>query len=222
MASEFDLDYAAEQLRRSRHPLRRAVKSLYLRNILRFVSGPSIDFGCGAGQLLARLPPGSIGLEINPVLVDALRNKGLNVLHYDPGRDGFSLGQLAGQRYSTFIMAHVLEHFSDASAVLRRLLSACHRLEVARVVLILPGWKGYLSDATHKTFVDRSYLQREGLAECEGYALEQLRYFPIDWEPLGRYFTFHELVAVFQRDGRHASGSAPSRPCQAESGPKST
>ena len=222
MPSEFSLDYATEQLRRSRNPLRRAVKSLYVRNILRHVSGPSIDFGCGAGQLLARLPPGSIGLEINPILVDALKNNGLNVVHYDPGSDEFSLRLLAGKPYSTFIMAHVLEHFADAALVLRRLLSACRRLHVARVVLILPGWKGYLSDATHKTFVDRGYLVREGLVECEGYALEQVRYFPIDWEPLGRYFTFHELVAVFHRDGRHASGSAASPPRQAESGPKST
>lgn len=206
MSSEFDARYAAEQLRRSRHPLRRLVKGFYLRNILRHVSGPSIDFGCGAGQLLERLPEGSIGLEVNPALVEALQARRLNVIRYDPAADGLSLAALSGQRYSTFIMAHVLEHFADAAQTLRALLRACRRLEVDRFILVVPGWKGYLSDATHKTFVDRGYLEREGLLSCEGYALGEASYFPIDREAIGRHFVFHELTAVFQRQ---TSGSAP-------------
>jgi SAM-dependent methyltransferase len=186
--------------------LRRLVKSFYLRNILRHVTGPSIDFGCGAGQLLERLPEGSIGLEVNPALVEALRARRLNVMRYDPAADGLSLAALSGQRYSTFIMAHVLEHFADAAHTLRALLRACRRLEVGRFILVVPGWKGYLSDATHRSFVDRGYLEREGLLSCEGYALGEASYFPIDYEAMGRHFVFHELTAVFQRQ---ASGSVP-------------
>jgi SAM-dependent methyltransferase len=199
MISGFDIDYASEQLRRSRHPLRRLVKGFYVRNILRHVAGPSIDFGCGAGQLLACLPAGSIGLEINPFLVESLRSKGLNVAHYDADSDRFLLAGLSENRYSTFIMAHVLEHFADAAPILRTLLRSCRRLAVQRFILVLPGWKGYLSDATHKTFVDRRYLEREGLLACEGYILNRARYFPIDHEAVGRYFVFHELIAVFDR-----------------------
>jgi SAM-dependent methyltransferase len=199
MSAEFNTGYAAEQLRRSRHPLRRLIKRFYIRNILREVSGPSVDFGCGAGQLLSKLPGGSIGLEINPVLVEALREEGLNVIHYDADRDRFSLAGLPEHRYSTFIMAHVLEHFSDAAAVLRTLLYSCRRLAVQRFILVVPGWKGYLSDPTHKTFVDRSYLLREGLLSCEGYRLKQARYFPIDHEGVGKYFVFHELMLVLDR-----------------------
>ena len=47
-ALEFDRFYAAEQLRRSRHPLRRFVKGFYLRNILRDVAA--------TGQHLKGLP----------------------------------------------------------------------------------------------------------------------------------------------------------------------
>ena len=36
---QFDKDYAAEQLRRSRHPLRKIIKRFYLDNILRDVRG---------------------------------------------------------------------------------------------------------------------------------------------------------------------------------------
>jgi len=199
MTSEFGADYGTQQLRRSRHPLRRFIKRFYIRNILREVTGPSIDFGCGAGQLLACLPQGSIGLEVNPFLVESLRTQGLDVIHYDAESDRFSLAALPEKRYSTFIMAHVLEHFADAALVLRTLLHSCRRLGIQRFILVLPGWKGYLSDATHKTFVDRGYLRREGLLSCEGYALRHARYFPIDREAVGRYFVFHELIAVFDR-----------------------
>jgi SAM-dependent methyltransferase len=199
MRSEFDADYAREQLRRSRHPLRRLIKGFYIRNILREVTGPSVDFGCGAGQLLSSLPAGSIGLEINPFWVESLRKKGLKVMHYDADSDRFSLAGLPENRYSTFIMAHVLEHFSDAGVVLRTLLRSCRRLAIQRFILAVPGWKGYLSDPTHKTFVDRAYLQREGLLSCEGYRLKHTRYFPIDHEAVGRYFVFHELIAVLDR-----------------------
>jgi len=199
VTSGFNRDYATEQLRRSRHPLRRLIKGIYVRNVLRDVTGASIDFGCGAGQLLACLPAGSIGLDINPFLVESLRMKGLNVIHYDAELDRFLLAALSENRYSTFIMAHVLEHFADAAVILRTLLSSCRRLAVQRFILVLPGWKGYRSDDTHRTFVDRRYLQREGLLSCEGYALTHIRYFPIDHEAVGRYFVFHELIVVYDR-----------------------
>jgi SAM-dependent methyltransferase len=200
MGSEFGAEYARDQLRRSRHPLRRLIKSFYIRNILREVTGPSVDFGCGAGQLLASLPAGSVGLEINPFLVESLRKKKhLKVMHYDADSDRFSLAALPENRYSAFIMAHVLEHFSDPAVVLRALLRSCRRLAIQRFILVLPGWKGYLSDSTHKTFVDRAYLLREGLLSCEGYRLRDTRYFPIDHEAVGRYFVFHELIAVLDR-----------------------
>jgi hypothetical protein len=65
--AEFDKNYAAEQLRRRRHPLRRLVKRHYLNNILSEVRGPTIDFGCGAGQLLARFPPARWGSKSIPI-----------------------------------------------------------------------------------------------------------------------------------------------------------
>jgi len=199
MSAAFDERYAAEQLRRSRHPLRRLIKNLYLRNILRYVDGPTIDFGCGAGQLLARLPAGSIGLEVNPALVRELQAAGLNVARYNTAEDGFQLAGLSAGRYSTFVMAHVLEHFDEAAGVLRRLLRSCGRLGVRRFILVVPGRKGYLSDATHRTFVDRAYLERERLLRCEGFSLTLARHFPVDCEALGSYFIYHELIAVFQR-----------------------
>lgn len=199
MNTEFSREYAAEQIRRSRHPLRKAIKWFYLRNILKDVIGPCIDFACGAGQLLALLPPGSVGLEINPFLIQELVDKGLNAILYNSEDDQFSLKELPEGHYSTFIMAHVLEHFTDSAQILQTLLRSCKRLGIRRIILVQPGMKGFLSDRTHKTFVDSRFFQSQGLLDCEGYRLRKLRYFPVNRESFGNYFIYNELIVVFDR-----------------------
>lgn len=198
-AAEFDKSYAAEQLRRSRHPLRRLVKRLYISNTLSDVMGPTIDFGCGAGQLLARLPPGSVGLEINPYLVAELRRIGLNVLPYDFVANQFSLRELTTDYYKTMVLAHVLEHFSDSAQVVRKIWRTCARLGIWKIIVIVPGAKGYRSDKTHKTFIDQRYLEDHGLLNCEGYAITKTSYFPINAERFGELLTYHEFKIVYER-----------------------
>jgi len=198
-ASEFDAVYAAEQLRRSQHPLRRLIKRFYLDHVLQDVHGPTIDLGCGAGQLLARLPAGSLGVEVNPVLVEHLRTAGMNVLGYDAVSDGFNLTGFRENYYRTLVISHVLEHFEDAASVIRALWRSCARLGIETIVAIVPGAKGYASDPTHKTFVDLGFIEIQGLRRVEGFELVRSRYFPIDRADIGDYFTFHELKLVYSR-----------------------
>jgi SAM-dependent methyltransferase len=197
---EFGEDYAAEQMRRSRHSLRKAIKRFYIQNILKHVAGPTIDFGCGAGQLLARLPSGSVGLELNPHLVGALRSEGLNAELYDP-EDKFELAGFPTNFYKTLVMAHVLEHFEDAKGVLRTLLRTCNRIGISHVIIVVPGEVGFASDKTHKTFVNRQYLQTNRLFELEGFVARKVNYFPLNAEVVGKYFIFHELMVVYDRAG---------------------
>jgi hypothetical protein len=198
-AAQFDKSYALEQLRRSRHPLRRLVKGLYLSNILNEVTGPTIDFGCGAGQLLARLPAGSVGLEINPHLVAELSRTGLNVLPYNPEADEFSLRGFQKNQYETMVVSHVIEHFSDCAQTMRRLWRTCGKLGLRKIVVIVPGAKGYGSDNTHKTFVNRRYLEEQGLLNFEGYGVTKTRYFPVNMEWPGQFFIYHEFKIVYER-----------------------
>ena len=195
----FGADYAAEQLRRSRHPLRRLAKRPYLDSLLRELHGATIDFGCGAGQLLARLPAGSIGLEINPHLIAALRARGLDAVAYDPAADGYALRSLPAGRYVSLVMAHVLEHLDDPAAALRAIFGGARRLGLERIVIVVPGAKGWRSDPTHRTFIDYAWLDRHGFRQCEGYALTRARHFPIDVARLGEYFTYHELQLIYDR-----------------------
>ena len=199
-AQEFDRAYAAEQLRRSRHPLRRLVKKLYLDRVLREISGPTIDFGCGAGQMLERLPAGSVGLEVNPHLVEALRQGGMDVRLYDAAADDFSLSPLEPNRYRSLVISHVLEHFSDTAQVMHKLWGACRRLGVTTIVAVVPSAKGYASSAVHKTFVNLGWLRDNGLERCEGYVLDRAGYFPVDAEVVGDWFVFHELHLRYRRE----------------------
>lgn len=196
---EFDRGYAAEQLRRSRHPLRRFVKGFYLRNLLADVRGATIDFGCGAGQLLARLPAGSVGLEVNPHLIAELRSRGLDVRPARGELSDFDLAGLEAGRFRSLVIAHVLEHLPDPAAALARLLAACRRLGVERVVVVVPTAKGYASDRTHKTYIDRGWVETRLAPRIEGYARTRLAYFPGPWEWIGRYFVFHEMKLVYDR-----------------------
>jgi SAM-dependent methyltransferase len=196
--NEFGVVYAAEQLRRSRAPLRKFVKSFYLQNILCDVKGKTIDFGCGAGQLLARLPAGSVGLEVNSHLVTKLRRAGLNAQLYDVN-DNFSFHEFLPGHYQTFVMAHVLEHFDHADNKLRKILHSCYRIGIEHIVIIVPGAEGFRSDPTHRTFVNKHYLIENQLLICEGYALREATYFPMNFESIGNHFVFHELKLIYDR-----------------------
>jgi len=199
----FDRLYAEEQIRRSRHPLRRLVKGFYLRETLREVQGPTVDFGCGAGQLLARLPKDSLGLEVNPHLITALHSQGLSVQQSHGTMVDFELRNLPSGRFRSLVIAHVLEHLPDPAAALSVLLASCRRLGIQRVVVIVPGSKGFASDATHRTFIDAAWVKANLPARLGGFSFLPPSYFPGPWAWVGRYFVFHEMKLVFDRDMSH-------------------
>lgn len=207
MTNEFDQSYADAQIARSQSGIRRLVKSAYLNSAMREIAGPTVDLGCGAGQLLQRLPKGSLGLELNPALVQMLKARGHNVAFYDAMADDFSLGPVAANQFQTLIASHVIEHFDDAAAALKRLAVSAHRLGIARIVCIVPGWKGYQSDATHRSFVDPAYILSNGLHELGGFRMRNApRFFPVNTESFGRLFIYNECVMVWQRSDKTGIG----------------
>jgi hypothetical protein len=71
MSTEFDDRYTRYQSDRS--ALRKFVRKLYLKRAASQLRGRTLDFGCGVGELLAWLPPGSRGVEYNRATVDHCR-----------------------------------------------------------------------------------------------------------------------------------------------------
>jgi len=196
-SSDYGSEYAEQQLLRSQHPLRRLIKGFYLRNLLKDVIGPTLDFGCGAGQILERLPKGSIGLEANSYLVSALKTRGMDVRLYEPEVDQLRFNDIPVGHFETLVMSHVLEHFENADQGLKKILDSCKRLQIKRVIIVVPGRKGYSFDNTHHTFVDKTYIKQSNLTEYNGFSASKFSYFPFNIAKIGDYFTFHELKIVF-------------------------
>lgn len=198
MQEEFGEAYAAAQIARRQSFLRRIAKAFYLDNAVRYVSGPTIDFGCGAGQLLERLPAGSVGLEINRYLVTYLQGRGLDALGYNGQDDNFQLGVLSGREFQSMILSHVLEHFASPDIVLNKLAEAGRRHKIRKLVAICPGAKGYRSDPTHKTFFNLEYVKRMKLTQIQDLSLVKYDQFPIRMDILGKYYLYHELIFVWE------------------------
>ena len=189
--------YTHYQLDRGR--LRRFVRRLYLDSAIRKLDGPTVDFGCGVGALLRRLPAGSVGLEINAVSVAHCRSQGLDALVYDGDADSWSLQLLGRERgLRSLVISHVLEHLEQPQDKLRRLLLACSRLGIERVLVIVPGARGYASDDTHRTFVDLGMLSDPSIVSGTAFAIASSQYFPGNLRALGKWFPHHELQVLFR------------------------
>lgn len=196
MSGEFDAGYTDYQTQRSW--LRKSVRRVYLRSARSLLQGPTLDFGCGVGELLASLPAGSIGIEYNEASVEHCRRQGLDVRWYDGQADGWRLSLLPeGYGLRSMVISHVLEHFDEPMGILSKLLAAAQRLGIERVLVIVPGRAGYRIDATHRTFVDQPMLAQESVVEGTGFRLAMARYFPGNLRTFGDWFPHHELQVLF-------------------------
>lgn len=184
---------------RNRSSIRKAVRTLYLNDIRKYCIGKTIDFGCGVGELLKILPVGSIGFEVNKVVVEFCKKKGLNVNLYVPETDNYSFQMIEKGKYETFTMNHVLEHLENSFEAINKIFDSCYRLHIKRIVFTVPGHKGYKSDATHETFINMDYLKKTGVTTNKHFELRVNKYFPVNSESFSKIFTHNELRLVFDR-----------------------
>ncbi len=197
----YDEDYTKYQSSRQFH--RKFIRNFYLKPILKQVVGKSIDFGCGIGELLQKLPYGSIGLEINKYTVAYCLKKGLNVVLFDPGLDNYDLKSLNEEDgFKTLILSHVLEHLDEPQKIIRKLIISAERLGIRKIIIIVPGIKGYNTDKTHKIFIDKTFFIVNDLCEIGNYKITTEKYFPIDLEFIGKFFTYHELWVIYARNSK--------------------
>ena len=179
--------------------IRKKVRTVYLNDIRKYCIGKTIDFGCGVGELLKILPEGSVGFEVNKIVVQFCRKHGLNVNLYIPEEDDYNFRMIEPGRYETFTMNHVLEHLEQSSNVISKIFESCHRLGIRRIVFTVPGHKGYRSDATHRTFINMDYLRKTGISDNKYYQLTVNKYFPVNTESFSKVFTHNELRLVFDK-----------------------
>ena len=175
------------------------IRNIYLNNAKKYVIGKAIDFGCGAGEFLERLPKGSLGLEVIPEIVNSNLNKGLRIKLFDPAKDQYTFNTLgiSNGEFETFISMHVFEHLENSQEIIKKIFSVCEKIGVKRIIIIVPCLKGFKSLAEHITYVDAKYLKKNGLENYSNYKLSKLKYFPLNFETVGRYFTHSEMIAIW-------------------------
>ena len=179
--------------------IRKMMRGFYLRSLTKSIRDKAIDFGCGIGSLLSLLPEGSIGFEINKFSVEYCKSKNLDVTLYVPDEDKYELKGLKKGCYKVLILNHVLEHMKQPNQTFRKILKSCNRLGVEKIIIVVPGEKGFRFDKTHDTFIYYDYLIKNGLIACEGYCMIKKSYFPLKFRSVGKIFTHNELRVVYGR-----------------------
>lgn len=193
MDSHYNESYTAYQI--NRNFIRKLIRRIYLKNIVRHVKGKAIDFGCGSGELLRLLPPGSIGLDINEASVRYCTQKGLKAFLYSPFTDNYEFAFIQPFSFQTFILSHVIEHLEHPFEILKKIFSSCKRLHIEKIIIVVPGIRGFKHDPTHKTFIDIDFLNL--FNKMEGFQITYMKYFPLNFKWAGKFLTHNELVTVF-------------------------
>ncbi len=157
-AATADADYA-ERLNRLQNKWWKRlldVQAPYRANIRRMHLGRTLDVGCGNGRNLSYLPPGSVGVDHNPHLVAAARDRGCEAYTVDEFFADPAVSAAAS--FDALLAAHLIEHLTadEAEQVIRSYLPLIR--PGGRVVFITPQERGYASDPTHVVFTDQEAL----------------------------------------------------------------
>lgn len=116
----------------------------------RHLKGHTLDIGCGIGDMLL-YRKNTIGVDINPHTVEFCNARGADARLMT----GSTLPFLPNE-FSSVLMDNVLEHIIDPTELLaetRRVLNAKGKLLIG-----VPGIKGWNSDVDHKLFYDEFLL----------------------------------------------------------------
>lgn len=107
-----------------------------------FITGRLLDVGCGIGDML-RFYPNSVGVDINPHTVEHCNAHGLEAyLMYS------DVLPFESKSFDTIILDNVLEHIQKPSHLLLEIGRVLK--DSGRLIIGLPGDKGFLMDPDHK------------------------------------------------------------------------
>jgi SAM-dependent methyltransferase len=157
--------------------------------IARHLGGETLDVGCGVGKFL-RFRPGTLGVDINPAIVEFGLTQGLPITRMDPDRLPFP-----DSRFDAIVLDNVLEHVANPQPLLaemRRVLKS-----QGRAVVGVPGRKGYAHDPDHKRFYDEQTLR--ATMEGAGFRTREIFYMPFKLRWLDRRLWIYACFGVFER-----------------------
>jgi SAM-dependent methyltransferase len=128
---------------------------LYRRHFLyprlrRYLVGRVLDVGCGIGDFL-NFYRNAVGVDINPFAVEYCRRQGLEAYQAEAGRF-----PLESRAFDSAILDNVIEHLEDPAPILKEVLRVLRPR--GRILVGIPGRRGYEVDPSHRLFYDAEAL----------------------------------------------------------------
>ena len=168
---------------RSRGRVGKFLRRLFLRPIVRYFSGRVLDIGAGIGEFLEQYPD-AVGLDINADCVRYCVQKGLRCVQADVSTLPF-----ANDSFDGVLLNNVLEHFEKPDEVFSEILRVLR--DGGRLMIEVPGKKGFAYDRTHVRFWDREDLIQ--YLEARGFGEIQTSFFPVPLRLAGLFLTHNKL-----------------------------
>jgi len=110
------------------------------------LSGRVLDVGCGIGDFLVSCP-GAVGVDINPFTVGFCRKRGLEAHQVEEGLFPFKTGSL-----DSAILDNLIEHLDDPQPTFKEVFRVVRPW--GRILIGVPGRRGYEVDSSHRRFYD--------------------------------------------------------------------
>ena len=158
--------------------------------LARRLTGRTLDIGCGIGDMLV-YRSNTVGVDINPHTVAFCNARSANAVLMQPDQLPF-----ADAEFDSVLLDNVLEHIS----VPDRLLNEAHRVlrPEGRLLVGVPGARGWASDSDHKVFYDEEKLR--ACMAAAGFSSVECFYTPL-WRStwLDRSLRQYCLYGLFSR-----------------------
>jgi len=158
--------------------------------LARRLQGRALDIGCGIGDMLV-YRVNTMGVDINPHTVAFCKARGATAVVMQPDRLPF-----AAAAFDSVLMDNVLEHIPQPEP----LLSEVHRVlrPEGRLLVGVPGTRGWASDPDHKVFYDQERLR--ACMAAAGFENVECFYTPL-WRSawLDRSLRQYCLYGLFRR-----------------------
>lgn len=167
-------------------------KLFYPRIINELTDGPILDLGFGAGAFMKFASSKGYkisGIDSNPKFVEKAKSSGYEVY----------LGDLTDldnvdDNIQNAIVDNVLEHL-DESSIEKFLKIFSRKLSnTGKLIIIVPGEKGFTHDPTHETFVDYNLLNK--ICKKHDLKIEKFYRFPFNSHFISKVFYLNMQIMV--------------------------
>lgn len=154
-----------------------------------FLQGAVLDIGCGIGDFISYYH-NSFGIDVNSENIRYCKSINLQCDLYK-----YSDYKKYINKFNSFLLDNVLEHIKDPNEILTFVNNISKKKD--RLVVGVPGLKGYSYDDDHKVFYDLKKLNY--VVSQFNFKYKKHFYTPLNTNILSKYIKQHCLYAIYEK-----------------------